>query len=266
MKRLHLLLVIGLGALAFLMPILRLKPYVANSIQLLAYTLILTRKEENCGEDLSRKADLTLVEKMLDYPENLNLEDSVFKTLLNVDFKTDYRWLFEKAVRDNINGRPVEETFSSCSKALDRTGGFLIRLVSSLFAKDAVSAKKILRSYVFLLRENETLKSERRTLFSEARFRARIMLSVSASLMGFLSAAAPVLNTFSTFSLNPVLQQDLSQPFSLFLYVLSVSLLVHHSLACRTLSKTLFYSASSFIVSFLLFNSVISGFAAQVSK
>lgn len=259
-------LIFGLGALAFLMPLLRLEPYVANSIQLLAYTLILTRKGEDDGEDLSRKVDLTLVEKMADCPENLNLEASVFKTLSDLDFKADYRWLFEKAVRDNINGRSVGETFNSCSGALDKTGGLLIRLVSSLFAKDAVSAKRILRSYVLLLKENETLKNERRSLFSEARFRARIMLTVSASLMGFLSAAAPILNTFSTFSLNPVLQQDPSQPFSLFLYVLSISLLVHRSLACRRFSKTLVYSASSFMVSFLLFNSMMSGFVTQVSR
>ncbi len=266
MKRLYLLLIIGLGTLAFLMPFLKLKPYVANSMQLLAYTLILAQKEKSDIENLSRKVDLTLVEKIADCPENLNLEDSVFKTLLDSNSKADYYGLFEKAVRYNINGRPVDETFNFCSNTLDKTSRLLIRLVSSLFAKDAVSAKKILGSYVSLLKENETLKNERRALFSEARFRARIMLVVSASLMGFLSAAAPVLNTFSMFSLNPILQQDPSQPLSLFLYMISISLLVHRSLACKTLAKTLFYSASSFIVSFLLFNSMIGGFAAQISR
>jgi len=265
LRKVYLLLAIGLGMIFFLMPILKLKPYVACSIQLLAYTLILARKGRDGGENLSKTVDLTLIGRMADCPENLNFESSVFKTLSDLSFETGYRGLFEKAVRNNINGRPIEETLDSHSDELDETGRLLVRLVSSLFAKDAVSAKKILGSYVFLLRENESLKNERRTLFSEARFRARIMLVVSASLMGFLSAAIPVLNAFSTFLTKPVLQQDPSQPISLLLYVLSISILVHRSLSFRTLAKTIFYSALSFAVSFLVFNSMISGFASQIS-
>jgi len=265
LRKIRLLLVICFGSLAFLMPVLKLKPYVACSIQLLVYTLILTRRRKEDGENLAEAVDLTLIGRLADCPENLNLESSVFKTLSDSDLETEYRGLFEKAARRSINGHPVVETLVSRSSRLGKTGRLLIMLASSLFAKDAVSAKRILKSYVLLLRENEALKNERRTLFSEARFRARIMLIVSASLMGFLSAATPVLNTFSTFSPTPVSQSDPSQLLSLFLYVLSISILVHRSLAFRTLAKTMFYSAFSFAASFLVFNSMISSFAAQVS-
>jgi len=264
LRKAYLPLVVGLGMLFFLMPVLKLKPYVACSIQLLAYTLILTRRGKNDDENLSKTVDLTLIGRMADSPENLNLESSVFKTLSDLSFETGYRSLFERAVRNSINGRSIEETLDSHSDELDETGRLLVRLVSSLFAKDAASAKKILGSYVFLLRENESLKNERRTLFSEARFRARIMLVVSASLIGFLSAAIPVLNTFSTFATKPVLRQDPSQPISLLLYMLSISMLVHRSLSFRKLAKTLFYSALSFTASFLVFSSMISSFASQI--
>ncbi|MCX8183353.1 MAG: hypothetical protein N3F08_02905 [Crenarchaeota archaeon] len=265
MRKTSFFLVIGLGALAFLMPLLKLKPYVAFSIQLLVYTLILSQEKEGGAENLSVTADLTLMEKLADNPENLNLESSTFKTLSDLDFETDYRGLFEKAVYNSINGHLMEKTLISYSSGLDKTGRLLIRLASSLFAKNAVSAKKILKSYVILLRENEALKNERRTLFSEARFRARIMLIISASLMGFLSAATPVLNAFSAFSATPVLKSDFSLLLSLILYVLSISLLVHRSLAFRSLAKTMLYSALSFTASFLVFNSMISGFAVQIN-
>jgi len=258
-------LVTGLGTLAFLMPVLKLKPYVAFSIQLLVYTLMMTRNKENNAENLSETVDLTLVGRLADSPENLNLEGSVFKTLSDPDLKTDYRGLFEKAMRNSINGYPMEKTLTSYSSGLSRTGRLLIRLASSLFVKDAVSAKKILKSYVVLLRENEALKNERRTLFSEARFRAMIMLVVSSSLIGFLSAATPILNAFSDFSATSVLQGDFSQLISLFLYVLSVSILVHRSLAFRTLVKTILYSALSFAASFLVFNNIISSFTMRIS-
>lgn len=265
MKNTSFFLVMGIGALAFLMPVLRLKPYVAFSIQLLVYTMILSQRKEDGAENLSETVDLTLVGRLADTPENLNFESSVFKTLSDLGFETDYYGLFEKALRSSINGHPVEKTLISHSGGLNRTGRLLIRLVSSLFTNDAVSAKKILKSYVILLRENEALKNERRTLFSEARFRARIMLIVSASLMGFLSAATPVLNVFSAFSATPVLQSDSSLLLSLFLYVLSISILVHRSLAFRNLVKTLLYSALSFAASFLVFNSMISGFTVQIN-
>ncbi|MBO3753354.1 MAG: hypothetical protein FGF53_00500 [Candidatus Brockarchaeota archaeon] len=259
MRQTRFFLVMGLGALAFLMPVLKLKPYVAFSIQLLVYTLMLSQREDDGAENLSETVDLTLVGRLADNPENLNLESSVFKTLSDLDFETDYRDLFEKAVRRSVNGHPLEKTLISHSGELGQTGRLLIRLASSLFAKDAVSAKKILKSYVILLRENEALKNERKTLFSEARFRARIMLTVSASLMGFLSAATPVLNAFSAFSATPILQSDSSLLLSLILYVLSISILVHRSLAFRNLAKTILYSALSFAASFLVFNSMISG-------
>lgn len=263
MKKKHLFLVAGLGALAFIMPILNLKPYVACSIQLLAYVLILTKRDED--ENLSRAVDLTLIERMTDCPEDLNLERSVFKTLSDLNFEADYREVLEKAVHESINGRPMEETFGSHSHALDEMGKLLIKLTSSLFTKDAVSAKKILRSYIFILKENEVLKNERRTLFSEARFRARIMLVISASLMGFISAAAPILSMLSMFSTKPILQYDLSQLISLFLYVLSISILVHRALAFRMLAKTVVYSMLGFIASFLIFGSIIGDFVARIS-
>lgn len=265
MRNTRFFLVMGLATLAFLMPVLRLKPYVAFSIQLLVYTVMLSQRKEDGAENLSKTVDLTLLGRLADNPENLNLEGSVFKTLSDLDFETDYRSLFEKAVRRSINGRPMEKTLISFSSGLDQTGRLLIRLASSLFAKDAVSAKKILKSYVILLKENDALKNERRTLFSEARFRARIMLIVSASLMGFLSAATPVLNAFSAFSTTSVLQSDFSLLLSLILYVLSISILVHRSLAFRNLAKTMLYSVLSFAASFLVFNSMIRGFTVQIN-
>lgn len=265
MRKTYFFLVMGIGTLAFLMPLLRLKPYVAFSIQLLVYTLMLSQRKEDGAENLSETVDLTLVGRLADNPENLNFEGSVFKTLSDLGFETDYRGLFEKALRRSINGHPVEKTLISHSSGLDQTGRLLIRLVSSLFTKDAVSAKKILKSYVILLRENENLKNERRTLFSEARFRARIMLIVSASLMGFLSAATPVLNALSAFSATAVLQSDSSLLLSLILYVLSISILVHRSLAFRNLAKTMLFSALSFAASFLVFNGMISSFMVQIN-
>ncbi len=265
MRKTYFFLVMGIGTLAFLMPLLRLKPYVAFSIQLLVYTLMLSQRKEDGAENLSETVDLTLVGRLADNPENLNFEGSVFKTLSDLGFETDYRGLFEKALRRSINGHPVEKTLISHSSGLDQTGRLLIRLVSSLFTKDAMSAKKILKSYVILLRENENLKNERRTLFSEARFRARIMLIVSASLMGFLSAATPVLNALSAFSATPVLQSDSSLLLSLILYVLSISILVHRSLAFRNLAKTMLFSALSFAASFLVFNGMISSFMVQIN-
>ena len=81
-------LVIGVWSLAFLMPVLKLKPYVACSIQLLVYTLILTRRRKDDGENLAEAVDLTLIGRLADCPENLNLESSVFKTWPNQDFKS----------------------------------------------------------------------------------------------------------------------------------------------------------------------------------
>ncbi|MBO3797447.1 MAG: hypothetical protein QXO47_08500 [Thermoproteota archaeon] len=265
MRKTCFFLVMGLGALAFLMPVLRLKPYVAFSIQLLVYTLMLCQRKEDGAENLSETVDLTLVGRLADSPENLNFEASVFKILSDLGFETDYRGLFEKAVRRSVNGHPVEKTLILFSSGLGQTGRLLIRLASSLFTNNAVSAKKILKNYVILLRENEALKNERRTLFSEARFRARIMLIVSASLMGFLAAATPVLNAFSAFSGTPVLQSDFSLLLSIFLYVLSISILVHRSLAFRNLAKTILYSTLSFAASFLVFNSMISSFTVQIN-
>lgn len=252
--------------LMFLMPFLKLGLYVANSIQLLAYTLILTRREKGRSEDLSKKTDLTLIGKMADYPENLNLENSVFRTLTDVDWGKGNPGVFEKAVCNNINGRPIEKTLDSYYEASDKTNRLLMRLTSSLFTKDAVSAKKILGSYVVILRENEILKNERRTLFSEARFRARIMLIVSASLMGFLSAVNPILNMSSMLSPNLGLQQDPSQLICLFLYLISVSILVHRSLAYKRLVKTLLYPMASFTLSFLVFSSVIGTLITPISN
>ncbi|MEM2057266.1 MAG: hypothetical protein QXU11_05720 [Thermoproteota archaeon] len=265
MRKTCFFLVMGLGALAFLMPVLRLKPYVAFSIQLLVYTLMLCQRKEDGAENLSETVDLTLVGRLADSPENLNFEASVFKILSDLGFETDYRGLFEKAVRRSVNGHPVEKTLILFSSGLGQTGRLLIRLASSLFTNNAVSAKKILKNYVILLRENEALKNERRTLFSEARFRARIMLIVSASLMGFLAAATPVLNAFSAFSGTPVLQSDFSLLLSIFLYVLSISILVHRTLAFRNLAKTILYSTLSFAASFLVFNSMISSFTVQIN-
>jgi hypothetical protein len=239
------------------MPFLKLDLYVANSIQLLAYTLILTRREKDKGEDLSEKAHLTLIGEIADSPENLNLENSIFRAL-DIDWKKDSLGVFEKAVYNNINGHPVEKTLYSSYGVPGKTDRLLIRLASSLFSKDAVSAKKILRNYVVILRENEILKNERRTLFSEARFRARIMLFVSASLMGFLSAANPILNVSFVLSPNLSMQQGPSQLISLLLYLVSVSILVHYSLAYRRMFKTLLYSMVSFVASFLVFNSIIT--------
>lgn len=250
----------------FLMPFLKLGPYVANSIQLLAYTLILTRRENSRNEGLSKKTDLTLIGKIADCPEKLNLENSVFRTLTDVNREKVNPGVFEKAVCNNINGHPIEKTLGSYYDVSDRTNRLLMRLASSLFTKDAVSAKKILGSYVVILRENEILKNERRTLFSEARFRARIMLIVSASLMGFLSAVNPILNMSSVLSPNLGLQQDPSQLISLFLYLISVSILVHHSLAYERLVKTLLYSMASFTLSLLLFSSIIGTLITPISN
>lgn len=241
----------------FLMPLFKLDLYVANSIQLLAYTLILTRREKSMNEDLSEKTNLTLIGKIADCPENLNLENSIFKILSDTEWRKSNPEVFEKAVCNNINGHLVEKTLNSYCGVSDRTNRLLMRLASSLFAKDAISAKKILGSYIVILRENEILKNERRALFSEARFRARIMLIISASLMGFLSAVNPILNMSSMLSPNLGLQQGPSQLISLFLYIISVSILVHRSLAYRKLIKTLLYSVASFAVSFLIFNSII---------
>lgn len=241
----------------FLMPFLKLDLYVANSMQLLVYTVILTRREKGKDEDLSEKTNLTLIGRMADCPENLNMENSILSILSDTDGRKNQLDVFEKAVRNNINGHPVEETLDSYYGVSDRTNRLLMRLASSLFAKDAVSAKKILGSYVVILRENEILKNERRTLFSEARFRARIMLIASASLMGFLSAVNPILNISSVLSPNLGLRQGPSQFISLFLYLVSVSILVHRSLAYRRTVKTLFYSMTSFIASFLVFSSII---------
>ncbi len=252
--------------LMFLMPFLKLGLYVANSIQLLAYTLILTRRKKSMGEDLSEKTNLTLIGKIADCPENLNLENSVFKILSDTGWKKSNPEIFEKAVYNNINGHPVEEALDSYYRFSDKANRLLMRLTSSLFTKDAVSAKKILGSYIVILRENEILKNERKTLFAEARFRARIMLIVSASLMGFLSAENPILNMSSMLSPNLGLQQDPSQLISLFLYLISVSILVHRSLAYKRLVKTLLYSTASFTLSFLVFSNIIGTLITPISN
>jgi len=252
--------------LMFLMPFLKLGLYVANSIQLLAYTLVLTRRKKSIGEDLSEKTNLTLIGKIADCPENLNLENSIFKILSDTGWRKSNPEVFEKALYNNINGHPVEEALDSYYGFSDKANRLLMRLTSSLFTKDAVSAKKILGSYIVVLRENEILKNERKTLFAEARFRARIMLIVSASLMGFLSAVNPILNISSVLSPNLGLQQDPSQLISLFLYLISVSILVHRSLAYKRLVKTLLYSTASFTLSFLVFSNIIGTLITPISN
>ncbi|MGQ9479206.1 MAG: hypothetical protein ACUVQ0_04180 [Thermoproteota archaeon] len=147
---------------------------------------------------------------------------------------------------------------------MDETSIILMRIASSLFAKNAASAKKVLGSYITILKENEILKNERKIVFSEARFRARIMLIVNASLMGFLSAAKPVFMLYYTMASSLTIEQDLLYLAYLLLYTLNISILLHYSLAYRSLAKTLIYSIISFTIPFLLFNSLIGVFTSSI--
>lgn len=262
MKQIHWFLLIILGTLMFMMPSLGLEPYVANSLQLFVYVIILTRGKRKGIENLSEAIDLPLVERIADCPENLNLECSIFKTLLDTN-KGNCQKAIEKAVLGNINGHLIEKAFDTW-RSTEKTTNILMKLVSSLFAKDALSAKKVLKNYIVILRENELLKNERRALLSEARFRARIMLIVSSSLMGFLSAINPFLKVFSILSQGLNLQQDPSQVISLFLYVLSITILVYHSIAFKKLFRTLLFSVISFTTSFLLFSNIINMFVNHI--
>jgi len=254
----YVLIELGILIMAF---ILKLGVQVISSLQLLVYTLILTRSKSS-EEDSWETQDLRLIERLSEYPGNL--ENTVFKSLSDADWNTSYRWIFEKAVRDNINGFGMENAIVRHSGSSGTTVKILMKLVSSLFAKDAVSARKVLGNYIIILKENEILKNERRNIFSEARFRARIMLIISALLMGFLSAAGPIINMFYSFPSNPVYQPELQQTFSLFIYLISVSILVHYSLSYRGLLRTLFFSTIGFIVSFLIFNNILSAFLLKM--
>jgi hypothetical protein len=260
LKKLHWYVLIGIGSV-FLAFFLKLEVQVISSLQLLLYTLIMTRKES--GEDPLKTLDLRLVEKIIEYPGNL--ENSLFRSFSNIGLETSYQEIFKKAAHDNINGFPMEKVLLKHSKSSDETIKILMKLFSSLFAKDAASAKGILSNYIVILKENEILKNERRNIFSEARFRARIMLVISALLMGFLSAAGPLINTFSTFS-KPLLQLNLSQTLSLLLYLISVSLLVHYTLSYKKLLRTLLYSATSFTISFIIFRNILITFLPYISS
>ncbi|MEM2344222.1 MAG: hypothetical protein QXI73_02760 [Thermoproteota archaeon] len=152
----------------------------------------------------------------------------------------------------------MEKAILRYSKSSDRTIKVLMRLISSLFSKDTISAKNVLKNYIIVLRENDALKNERRNIISEARFRARIMLIISALLMGFLSAAGSVISTLFSFSLNPIFRIEKSSTISLFFYLVSVSLLVHYSLSYKSVLKTLSYSIICFITSFLIFNGILA--------
>ncbi|MEM2372837.1 MAG: hypothetical protein QXI11_00140 [Thermoproteota archaeon] len=250
----------GIIVLSF---ILKLEIQALSSLQLLICTFMLTRDRDR-EDDLWNIQDLRPVEKVSEYPGNL--ENSVLKSFPETDCKKSYHEIFGRAIRDNINGFPIEKAIVRYSKSSDRTIKILMRLVSSLFSKDAVSAKKALKNYILILRENDVLKNERRNILSEARFRARIMLIISALLMGFLSAAGPVISTFFSFSLNPVFQIETSLFFSLFTYLISVSILVHYSLSYRNLWKTLSYSVVSFVTSFLIFNGILTKFLLKPSS
>ncbi|MBO3799467.1 MAG: hypothetical protein FGF52_00160 [Candidatus Brockarchaeota archaeon] len=249
----YILIEAGILILAF---ILKLEIPAITSLQLLVYTLILTKNGDDV--DSPKTLDLRAVEKISEYPGNL--ENLVFKSFSDINGETDCRKIFEKAIHDNINGFPIGKALVKYSKPSDKTIKILMKLVSSLFVRDASSVKKVLETYIIILKENEILKNERRNIFSEARFRARIMLIVSALLMGFLSATGPVIHMFSSFSSKPILQLEASQTFSLFTYLLSVSILVHYSLSYKKLLKTLLYSITSFALSFLIFNKVLTAF------
>lgn len=241
--------------------ILKLEIQVISSLQLLIYTLMLTRNKEN-EEDIWNTRDLRPFEKLSEYLGNL--ENSVLKSFSDTGRKTSYYEIFKKAVQDNINGFPMEKAILRHSKSPDRTIKVLMRLISSLFSKDTVSAKNVLKNYILILRENDVLKNERRNILSEARFRARIMLIISALLMGFLSAAGPVISTLFSFSFNPVFQVEKSSIISLFMYLISISILVHYSLSYKGLFKTLSYSTVCFITSFLIFNSILTKFLIKL--
>jgi len=167
----------------------------------------LTRGEGE--DDLLRTQDLRPIEKVSEYSGNL--ENSILKSFSEAEWNTTYREVFEKTIRENINGLLIEKVILKNSKSSDKTVGVLMKLISSLFMKDAVLAKNVLGKYIIILKENEILKNERRNIFSEARFRARIMLIISALLMGFLSAIGPVISLFSSF--KPSFQPELSQAF-----------------------------------------------------
>lgn len=255
MRKIHyyILIEVGIFALTF---ILKLGIPVVCSLQLLVYTLILTRNSDDA--DSSKASDLEAVEKISEHPGNL--ENLVFKSFSDISREAGCHKIFEKAIHHNINGFPIEKALVKYSRFSDKTIKILMKLISSLFVRDTVSAKKVLETYIIILKENEILKNERRNIFSEARFRARIMLIVSALLMGFLSAAGPVINMFSSFSPKPIFQPEISQTFSLFTYLLSVSILLHYSLSYKRLLKTLLYSVTSFTLSFLIFNKVLTAF------
>jgi hypothetical protein len=254
----HILIGAGILILTF---ILKLGVLAASSLQLLAYTLMLTRKSYDA--DSSKALDLRAVEKMSEYPGNL--ENLVFKSFSDIGGKISCYKIFEKAIHDNINGFPMEKSLTKYSRFSDKTIKILMKLISSLFVRDTASAKKVLRTYIIILKENEVLKNERRNIFSEARFRARIMLIVSALLMGFLSATGPIINMFSSFSSKPIFQSEALQTFSLFTYLLSISILVHYSLSYKRLWKTLLYSVTSFTLSFLIFNKILTALLFKTS-
>jgi len=235
--------------------IFKLEIQVVSSLQLLIYTFMLTRSGEN-EEDLWKNRDLRPVEKLSECLGNL--ENSVLKSFSDTNSKTSCHEIFRKAIQDNINGFPMEKAILRYSKSSDRTIKVLMRLISSLFSKDTISAKNVLKNYIIVLRENDALKNERRNIISEARFRARIMLIISALLMGFLSAAGSVISTLFSFSLNPIFRIEKSSTISLFFYLVSVSLLVHYSLSYKSVLKTLSYSIICFITSFLIFNGILA--------
>lgn len=255
MRKIHYYILIEavILALAF---ILKLGTPVVCSLQLLVYTLIFTRNGNDT--DSSKALDLGAVEKISKLPGNL--ENLVFKSFSDISEETSCHKIFEKAIHHNINGFPMEKALVKYSRISDKTIKILMKLISSLFVRDTTSAKKVLETYIIILKENEILKNERRNIFSEARFRARIMLIVSALLMGFLSAAGPAINMLSSFSSKPIFQLEISQTFSLFMYLLSISILIHYSLSYKRLLKTLLYSVTSFTLSFLIFNKVLTAF------